>query len=41
MKEAKLSNSIISLNSRKSKNKANAKTSSTNVDSNSPKYESF
>ena len=40
MKEAKLSNSIISLNSRKSKNKANAKTSSTNVDSNSPKYES-
>ena len=40
MKEAKLSNSIISLNSRKSKNKTNAKTSSTNVDSNSPKYES-
>lgn len=40
MKESKLSNSFISVNSKKSKNKKNGKTSSTNGDSNSQKCES-
>ena len=40
MKESKLTNSFISVNSKKSKNRKNGKTSSTNVDSNSQKCES-
>ena len=40
MRESKLTNSFISVNSKKSKNKKNGKTSSTNVDSNSQKCES-
>jgi len=40
MQEKTLSNSNKSLNSKKAKNKINAKTSSTNIDSNSQKYDS-
>ena len=40
MKESKLTNSFISVNSKKSKKRKNGKTSSTNVDSNSQKCES-
>jgi hypothetical protein len=40
MQEETLSNSNKSLNSKKAKNKINAKTSSTNIDSNSQKYDS-
>ena len=40
MKESKLTNSFISVNSKKSKKRKNGKTSSTNADSNSQKCES-
>jgi hypothetical protein len=40
MQQETLSNSNKSLNSKKAKNKINAKTSSTNIDSNSQKYDS-